>query len=411
MERMMAADWNSFVDATGDRSFAHESMEKYYKRVENFATTSPVTNSNIHGNDGPIKITQIYDDLFGDIWKKAADELDEIFNYDLSGKIDYGFSFEPSSFTNGLRSSSGDAYLIPAMAKYPNLKVITGATATKFIVNEITKEVNCVLFVSMDGFFSAVANKEYILSSGTFYSPHLLMLSGIGDPEILRQNGIEVKHKLEQVGKHLIDNGFITVEYETSDFPIGQSIPVALVNTQSPTTDTNPDIFFLLKTDNTKRYLYVIIFNASPRSSGGSISLYNSNPLIPPKITLNYLEDHQDILTFINGINYVRRVMSTASIKQFASLTEISPGMKDVDISTYIRNNLQPLYHFVGTCSMGKNSQNSVVDHRFKVHDIRNLRIVDASVFPAAFTSKTGPCLTVYALAEKLADILRQQYT
>jgi choline dehydrogenase-like flavoprotein len=80
-------------------------------------------------------------------------------------------------------------------------------------------------------FFRGVARKEYVLSAGAFHSPQLLMLSGIGDPEILKQHNIRVQHALKHVGKNLIDNGAVLMKYEAKNFSIGQSVPVALIAT------------------------------------------------------------------------------------------------------------------------------------------------------------------------------------
>lgn len=411
MGRMMAHEWDSFILATGDQSYNHQNMSKYYKMAENFTSNERIFISDIHGHTGPIKITMARDALFDSIWKKVADEVSETFSDDLAGTTDYGFSFEPSSYTNGLRSWSGDAYLTPAILKYPNLRVITGATVTKLEMKNGTKQINNVLFVSPEGLFSAVARKEYILSAGTFYTPHILMLSGIGDPDILQRSKIAVKHVLKQVGKNLMDNGGIVAEFETKDLPIDQCIPIALVNSQSQTTKTNTNTFLIFKMNNITKHLRVTIYNASPTSKLGSVSLHNANPFVPPKITLNYLEDPNDIKTFVDGINYIRKIMSTKAIKQYAQVTEIAPGIQEMNLPLYIKNNLTPAYHFMGTCSMGKNAENSVVDNYFKMHGIRNLRIVDASVFPIGFASKIGPCLTVYALAEKAAHLLQQEYS
>ncbi|CAF1481657.1 unnamed protein product [Adineta ricciae] len=409
LERLTETECNLLVNASGDPSFSVEHMLTYYKMVENFTTTAPFSLAGFHGNNGPIQITHINEPGFSDVWKKVADELGEAFSDDLVGAIDYGFSFEPSSFKNGLRSFSANEYLIPALNKYSNLTLITGATVTKFEVNAITKQIDNLLFVSSNGCFRAIARKEYILSAGAFFSPHLLMLSGIGDPDVLEQNNIPVKHILRQVGKNLTDNGFIELEYEAKDFVIGQCIPVALINTRKRTTTMNPDLFFVLNMHQAVGKLHVSIFNASPRSPSGSISLYSSNPLVPPKVTLNYLDDQKDIETFIDGINYVRRMMSTNAMKHFAQVIETLPG-KETNLHMYIRDKLLPSGHFVGTCSMGQDPQTSVVDKDFKVHGINNLRVVDASVFPAGFVSKKGPCLTVYALAEKAVNLLKQQY-
>lgn len=411
MQRMMINDWNYFINATNDQSFHHDHMLKYYQMVENFTSNIPDINLENHGNKGPIKIAQVYDKDFTQIWKNVAKELNETYTNDFSSTIDYGFSFEPSSYTDGLRSWSGDAYLTPAINKYRNLKIITGATVIKFNVDEITKQVKNVLFVTKDGLFNANARKEYILSTGTFHSPHLLMLSGIGDPEILQEHKIPIKHRLKQVGKDLIDNGGISMRYKTENFSFDQSRPVALINTQIKTNHTNLNTFLILRNDNKTKILTIIIMNTTPKSSDSSISLYNSNPLVPPKIHLDYLTDKNDIDIFVNAIHYVRKIMSTDTIRQYTKLTEISPGIEEIDLISYVKNTLEPAAHFMGTCSMGPNEENSVVNNQFKVHGMNNLRIVDASIFPANFASKAGPTLTIYALAEKAADIIRQTYS
>ncbi|CAF3708199.1 unnamed protein product [Rotaria sp. Silwood1] len=411
MVRMTANDWNTFVNVTGDSSFHYDNMSRYYKMVENFTSTRLSRTTNIHGNNGSIKITQGYDAIFNNVWKNVADELNEVFSDDFADILDYGLSFEASSFTNGLRSWSGKDYLIPAMIKYPNLKVMINTVVTKFNVNEITKRIENVLFVSSDGFFCGIARKEYILSAGTFFSPHLLMLSGIGDPNILRQHQLPVKHELKQVGKNLMDNGLIFVHYNAENLPIYKSKPVGLVNLQLRTTNTNANMFFILKMNEKTKRLTVLILNALPKSTTGSISLHNTSPLAPPEITLNYLEHKEDLQTFIDSIHYVRKIIATDALKKFGPIVEISPGIENMNLAKYIKDTLVPAPHFVGTCSMGQNAQDSVVNNQFKVHGINNLRIVDASVFPAGLASKMGPCLTVYALAEKAADLLYNEYS
>ncbi|CAF1690822.1 unnamed protein product, partial [Adineta ricciae] len=151
--------------------------------------------------------------------------------------------------------------------------------------------------------------------------PHLLMLSGVGDPETLQQHGIPIKHELRQVGNNLMDNGAVVIEYESTNLSFESCKPMALINSQSPTTGTNPDIFFFLQPNEKTKHVDAVIFNASPKSTIGSVSLYNSNPLVLPKITLNYLKDQSDVATFINGIKYVQRIMSTGTIMSYLQLT------------------------------------------------------------------------------------------
>ena len=410
MQRIMTSDWNLFVAATEDPSFYYDNMSRYYKMVENYTSTGLSWASNSHGNSDPIKITQAHDAIFKTVWENVARELNETFSEDFADTVEYGFSFEPSSFTDELRSWSGNDYLTPAIDKYPNLKVMTNAAVIKLNLNETTKWIDNVLFVSSDGFFLGVARKDYILSAGTFFSPHLLMLSGIGDPNILRQHRLPLKHELKQVGKHLMDNGLIFVQYKAKNLPINKSIPIGLVNSQFRTTNTNSNMFFVLKMDDKARQLNVLLFNALPKSTIGSVLLHNNSPLAPPNITLNYLENKEDLQSFIDGIHYIRRVMATDTLKEFGPIIEVSPGLENMDLAKYIKDTLIPAPHFLGTCCMGRTADDSVVDGRFKVHGINNLRIVDASVFPAGFASKTGPCLSIYALAEKAAELLCNEY-
>jgi choline dehydrogenase len=153
--RLMKTDWNPFRNATGDATFHTDHMAKYYTRVENFTSDVPSVQTKNHGTQGPIKVKQNHDPGFDRVWKNVAKELKETFTDDLAGSIDYGFSFEPTIFTEGLRSWSGDAYLRPAVMKYRNLKVLTDATATHFNLNEKTKQIESVSFISACGFFVA----------------------------------------------------------------------------------------------------------------------------------------------------------------------------------------------------------------------------------------------------------------
>lgn len=410
IQRLMTNDWNYFINVTDDSSFHRNTMSKYYKLVENYTSNNRFLSSNIYGINGSIQITQPYDPIFYQIWKNIANELNETFTNNLSDNIEYGFSFEASSFTNEKRSWSCKNYLTSIKTKYSNLHVLTETTAIKFNLNKQTKKIQNVLFLSQDGLFIGIARKEYILSAGTFFSPHLLMLSGIGDRNILQENNITLKHELKQVGKSLTDNGVIIMKYKTENFSIGQSIPIALINTQFQTTMNNPNTFLRLKMDNITKDLYILIINSSPKSPVGYISLYNSNPLTSPKISLDYLNHPDDLQIFVNAILYIRKMMSTNVMKNYAKLIEILPGLDEKDLSKYVKNTLTASHYFSGTCSMGKNAENSVVDNHFKVHGLYNLRVVDASIFPRNFTTKSGPFLTVHALAEKAAHILSQKY-
>lgn len=411
MERIGPNDWDEFVRATGDESFSYENMKIFYDMVEDYSSLNPSVLSSNHGTNGPIKLTREFDPSFEDAWRNVAAETNETFTADLTGEINYGLSFEPVAFRNGRRSWCGNEYLIPAMKNYPNLILITKATVLKLELNESTQRIDHLSFISPDGYFHAVAAKEFILSCGSLYSPQILMLSGIGSEESLRKANITVKHNLEHVGRHLLDNGLLFMHYSAQNISNGSSIPIGLVNTELPTDATNAKIFFLFKMNHETKAMTVVIFNASPKSSAGSVTLLNNDPLTPPIIEYEYLSNEDDLKTFTNSIHYVRKIIASESLKQFGPFTEIAPGAETNDFHKYVKETLMPGHHFVGTCCMGTTAENSVVDRNFRVHGIENLRVVDGSVFPSGLTSKMGPCLTIYALAEKAAQVISNSYS
>ena len=124
-----------------------------------------------------------------------------------------------------------------------------------------------------------------------------------------------------------------------------------------------------------------------------------------PAIRYNFLSARQDTDTLVAGVRLVREIMRTAEMQMYCG-EEVSPGIdcaSDEDIVDFIRNKAETLYHPVGTCKMGKDSK-SVVDEKLRVHQIKNLRIADASIMPTLTSGNTnGPCMMI---VEKCADFI-----
>jgi choline dehydrogenase-like flavoprotein len=105
-------------------------------------------------------------------------------------------------------------------------------------------------------------------------------------------------------------------------------------------------MFLVFKMDRQTNHLFVFMCNAAPKSDANMISLYDANPLKPPKVTLNYLQDQKDLKTLRSAIDYVRKIFNTDAIKRHGRVTELWPGLNETDLSAYIRNTRFPAYHF-----------------------------------------------------------------
>jgi choline dehydrogenase len=143
--------------------------------------------------------------------------------------------------------------------------------------------------------------------------------------------------------------------------------------------------------------------------SRGSISLHTTNPLDAPAVRANYLSTDADMRTMIAGVRLSRKLAHSQAFDPFRG-EELHPGANaqtDSDIIEFLRNELETLYHPVGTCKMGTDSL-AVVDERLKVRGIDKLRVVDASIMPRIPAGNTNA--PVVMIAEKAADMIREDH-
>jgi choline dehydrogenase len=280
------------------------------------------------------------------------------------------------------------------------------------------------------------ANREIIISGGAVNSPVLLMQSGIGPAQMLRQNGIELVQPLEGVGQNLQDHPIVPVRFLTNR-------PVSLLKAKSLTNlarylllrrgmlcGSGVDVLahFRTRTDLPAADLQLLLMAVlwldqglgkptqhgftigaaalKPRSRG-AIKLRSKDPLAPPVIQPNYCTDEagEDIRVLIEGIRRARQIVATA---EFASLAgaEMTPGAdvkSNEDLAAYVRQNAQTYFHPVGTCKMGEDEM-AVVDSQLRVRGVERLRVVDASVMPTIPRANTNAATIM--IAEKAADLI-----
>ena len=390
-----------------------------------------------HGNGGPLNVTRVRDpNPLTELFIRAGEELGEKRNDDFNGESQRGFGQFQVTQKDGRRWSAARAFLDPARSR-GNLTILTNAMVSRVVIEN--GRAVAVEYSDTAGTSHTVrANREVVLSGGAINSPHLLMLSGIGDANHLKEKGINVVHDIKGVGKNLQDHleTYIQQECKTPDSlytytklipkvlagiqwflsksgPCSQSYLEAGGFTKSSPEREMPNIQFHFFPSfvidhglvNPSSHGYQLHASPNHPKSRGSVTLNSSDPYDYPKILFNYLEDEDDLKQTRECIHVARKILSQPSLAKHAG-KEVGPGsdkQSDDELNEYIRSNAETAYHPCGTCKMGVDEM-AVVDENLKVKGIQNLRIVDASVMPEIPSANlNAPTLMI---AEKASDLI-----
>ena len=430
-DRGTRSDYDGWA-ALGNRGWAYDDVLPYFKRSETYAPHV----DQFHGSYGPVRVSRpgIRHQL-SKAWIAAGEGAGYPYNDDTNGSERVGFGPVDLTVGDGRRSSSSAAYLRPVRSR-PNLTVITGAQATRVIFAG-TRAVG-LEYRQESQVVQVQADREVILSGGALNSPQLLMLSGIGDGDHLRQHGIDTLVDLKGVGRNLQDHLAGAVRFACS-------VPISLYNYMSPVAGAvalgryvltrtgplasagmeavafvksradlaEPDIKFhfalALYQNNgrefVRRHGFFAHINVVRPLSRGRISLASGDPLAPPVIDPNFLAEESDRTGLREGIKIAREVFGQKAFDPYRD-EEIAPGRSvrsDAEIDAYIRARAEADYHSVGTCKMGSDDM-AVVDGGLRVHGVAGLRVVDASVMPTLVGGNTN--MPIIMVAEKASDII-----
>jgi 4-pyridoxate dehydrogenase len=286
------------------------------------------------------------------------------------------------------------------------------------------------------------ATREVIVASGTFNTPQLLMLSGIGPAAHLREHGIKTVADLP-VGKNLQDHLAVLIMFARKDlsafhremrfdrmarsmlqahfFGTGPGTVVpgglhAFIKTRPELAV--PDIEFMFRGLPTHAHLwfpwlkkpYVDGYGIRPTllhpDSRGEILLRSADPRASMRIRYNFFSAPNDLPSLREGFKRAREVAYQKPLDAYRA-TETTPGDKvktDAEIDAYIRRTAITAHHPAGTCQMGT-SPESVLDPELRVRGIEGLRVVDASAMPDMVSAHINAC--VLMLAEKASDMIR----
>jgi choline dehydrogenase len=422
-------DYDGWRDSHGADGWGFDDVLPYFKRAEaNQRLGGP-----LHGTDGPLHVEdRRFTHELSNAWVDSAVSWGLKRTDDFNGESQEGAGLYQVTCKKGARWSTADAYLRPALSR-PNLTVRTNAQATR-VVLEGNRAVG-VSYLQNGVEQIARAESEVLLSGGAINSPQLLLLSGIGPAEHLREQGIDVAVALPGVGENLHDHpasGIVWSTRGTTDVadaatpagllryqltkrgPLASNIGEAgaFYSTVDGLVAPNMQVHVAptLFHDNGFREPTVKGFTSAATlvdvASRGRLRLKSPNPLWKPEIDPSYYSEPADFDAMMSGLRSLIEIGRSGALAKFLDkpFLPVTHDLDDDALAEHVRQNTQTLYHPVGTCAMGTGEQ-AVVDLALKVRGVDGLRVVDASVMPVVPRGNTNaPTIMV---AEKAADLIR----
>ena len=425
-------DYDEWAEA-GNAGWSWRDVKPYFVKAEN---NEQFGGDAHHGKGGPLNVTFIKSpSKIDQVFVEAAETLQYRENKDFNADEMDGFGIHQVTQKNGRRWSSARAYLEPAKGR-KNLTVLTNAAAARVALSG--KRATAV--VLQDG-RTVNARREVILSAGAIISPKILMLSGIGDGDDLKSNGIETIHHLPGVGRNHQDHAAIGMQMKTkSRIPYGFSVETMprlawgmfeyLFNRSGLYSSnmvesggfirtrrdlSRPDIQYVFTPGYRARAPKIIGYGHGymmtsvllrPKSRG-RVSLQGPNPAAPPSIDPRFFTAGDDLDVILRGLKEARRIMHAGPFQKYEP-AEFSPGadvQSDDDLRAFIRQYAATIFHPVGTCKMGSDDL-AVVDARLRVRGIEGLRVVDGSIMPTVVGGNTNA--PIIMIGEKASDMIKE---
>ncbi|OXU30988.1 hypothetical protein TSAR_007353 [Trichomalopsis sarcophagae] len=449
-------DW----EKQGNPGWNWDNVLHYFKKSENLKSKIPAGDATNHGIGGYLSVElrepEKYAEIIHNAWKETG--LKEV---DYNSGENLGTARMQFTLKDGIRQSANSAFIRPIRGVRSNLTVRTKIQVTKVIIHPKSKRAIGVEYVVPGTKLTkkVFANKEVILSAGTYESPKLLMLSGIGPVDHLNEAGIKVVKSLS-VGKNYHDHiGLSSYEFLINDFQNfndankyvediknfmqnnegsykmfgGILDNTAYLQTEYETRPGIPDIemFGLNKVDivngvdGNATYCgliyydtYVMFTTLTRPDSRGWLTLNITDPTFSnPIIYPNLFSNEKDLKTLVAGMKLWKRVIETESFKKsglIAVRTQAPACEKfatddDKFFHCAAKNYVQAFYHPVGTCKMGPSTDpEAVVDSRLRVHGIEGLRVIDASIIPVIIRGNTNA--PTIMIAEKASDLIKEDW-
>lgn len=409
----------------------------YFKRSESLEGGGDAW----HGGEGPLKVSKASSPH--PIYKatiEAGGQAGYPLTKDFNGFQQEGWGPYQLTVHDGERWSAARGYLHPVLNR-SNLTALTGVRTTKIVIEngratgvEIQDEKGARRVVHTDG--------EVLLCAGAVQSPHILQLSGVGDPDELTKHGVPVVHALKGVGANLQDHLDVCMSWECPQPITLYSLRKGLIKTLAVGLNymlfkkgigrqqfLESGAFLRSRPDLDRPDLQIHTVLAIMQDHGkvsvpkdgftfhvcqlrpesrGKVGLKSADPMDDPAIFANYLATEEDRRALREGVKMMREVAKQPALAPYIC-GEHAPGpavQTDAEIDAWIRRTGETIYHPVGTCRMGvAGDAMAVVDAECKVLGLQGLRVVDASVMPTLVGGNTNA--PTIMIAEKISDAIR----
>ncbi|KAG7154317.1 Choline dehydrogenase-like [Homarus americanus] len=455
--------------ALGNPGWDYLSVLPYFKKSEDYRGPQDGDSEIFHGRGGPLTVTPTKKlSTLTKAFLRAGQQLG--YNtIDANGKHQIGFATADYTILDGIRRSTAEAFLRPATTR-PNLHIVHSATVHKVVMDQNKRAVG-VQFMHKGKLMKVMALREVVLSAGTLASPKILMLSGVGPKQHLKEHRVPVLADLPGVGQNLQDHlnvagltwtvppGILKepdpmayfaqyLHTRTGPFtePLGGKtsawVAVGDLSKEDPDWPNlqchiiTPAMFY------DRGFLNPELTNMDPRKftdyyrplygkqgftmechimrpkSRGSLTLRSSDPQQLPVIDPNFLSHRDDLKTLVNGIKFVLAVGNTSALAHDLGAKFYDkhlPGCEretygsDTYWECYVTHMARSYLHPVGTCKMAPDSDPyGVVDYHLRVRGVSGLRVVDASIMPALVSGNTNA--PVIMIAEKAADLIKDDW-
>jgi choline dehydrogenase len=432
-----ALDYDGWAARSGLENWSYADCLPYFRKSETRARGG----NQYRGESGPLHVsTGACKNPLYDTFIEAGKQAGYAYTSDMNGYRQEGFGAMDMTVHKGRRWSTAMAYLRPALPR-TNLILRTHSLVTRLMFDGTaeTPKVIGIEVLQRGQLMQFRAAREVILSGGAINSPQLLQLSGIGNPAHLESMGIEVKAALKGVGENLQDHLETYVQFACKE-------PITLYSALNPLVKLKIGLEWMLlgtglgatnhfesggfirseagvkHPDLQYHFLPMAVrYDGKSAATGhgfqahvgpmrptsrGYVRLRDANPLSTPVICFNYMSTEQDRKEMRAAIRLTREIFSQAAFDRFRG-EELSPGpliQSDAQIDAHIRANAETAYHPSCSCRMG-NDDMAVTDGTGKVHGVKSLRVVDASIMPDVVSGNLN--VPTIMMAEKLADVIR----
>lgn len=431
------ADFNHWAQL-GNPGWSYEDVLPYFCKSEDYRG-SP---GSYHGTGGRLAVAKPrMCNPLTDIYLKACVEAGHPLNEDFNGASQEGFGLYDFNIIDGRRMTTARAFLRPAMSR-ENLNVVTEALVRRVILHD--GQAVGVEYERGDRIDTAMVRHEIVLAAGSFNSPKILMLSGIGDPQDLAPHGIPIAHALRGVGKNMQDHVNVSVAHAATQ-PISfartlrvHRLAAAMLQgvllkrgqiTQSPLEAGGffssrggvdaPEFqavfipwypgsglrLWMPWADRMEGHSFVAHVWPNRPESRGRMWLASNDPKAPPVFDPNFLSEESDLALTRAAIRETRRIFAQPAFDAVRG-EELAPGAdirSDDELDQYIRQSSGIGHHTCGTARMGQDAM-AVVDHQLQVRGIGGLRVADASIMPTMVSGNTNAATIM--IAEKAADMM-----